>query len=246
MPKFDNANMETHKIGGSNYGFSATRIENLGATEYTLVSLAVDVSGSVTPFASDIEKCIKEIIGACRHSPRADNLLVRLTVFNGRLDEVHGYRPLTECDLDKYTGCVVPGGMTALFDAAHNAVSAMERYGKDLVAQDFDANGIVFVITDGDDNCSTMTPSEIKKSVGAAVSSEALESLRTVLIGVNAASGLSTYLQDLQTKAGFDQYVGVADATEKSLAKLASFVSKSISSQSQSLGGGSASVALTF
>lgn len=47
MPRLDN--MESTKLPTGNYGFSAQRIEDLGASEYTLVTLAVDDSSSVQP-----------------------------------------------------------------------------------------------------------------------------------------------------------------------------------------------------
>ena len=53
-------------------------------------------------------------------------------------------------------------------------------------------------------------------------------------------------LQGFTAQAGVDQYVDVADATPGTLAKLARFVSHSISSQSQSLGTGGPSLALVF
>lgn len=46
--------------------------------------------------------------------------------------------------------------------------------------------------------------------------------------------------------AGFTQYVEVDNATDAKLAKLADFVSRSVSSQSQALGSGGPSKALTF
>lgn len=247
MPLFDDSNMETHQIGGSRYGFSATRIDTLGASEYTLVDIEVDVSGSVDGFRAAIEKVLKEIIKSCQHSPRADNLLIRVSLFNHVLTETHGFRPLTECDVDKYTGIINPSGSTALYDAAQNGVEAVVNYGRDLRAQEYSANAITFVITDGDDNASAMTPTTVKTAVADAVKSESLESIRTVLIGLNTAQGnISSFLQNFKAQVGFDQYVDVATADAKSLAKVADFVSKSISSQSQALGTGGPSQAITF
>lgn len=247
MPVFDSTAMENHQIGGSRFGFSAKRVCSLGASEYTLVSLVVDVSSSVAGFRDAIESCVKETVKACRHSPRSDNLMLRLLLFETTLKEAHGFRPLTECDVDKYTGSIQIGGTTALFDAAHNAIEATASYGKDLQAQDFQANAIVVVITDGENNASAMTTKEVKKAIADTMRAESLESIRTILVGVNTGGGnLSTYLQAFKDEVGFDQYVDIGAATDKSLAKLAAFVSKSISSQSQALGTGGPSKALTF
>lgn len=230
----------------SPYGFSAANIDELGATEYTLVSIAQDVSGSVASYSSEMEKCLKEIVAACMKSPRADNLMLRLQTFNNSLDEVHGFKPLGECNAADYDGCIVAGGMTALNDAAENAIEAIGVYGKDLADNDYDVNAILVVITDGFENDSTNTLNQVKKALEKVHKSEALESVVTILIGVNVDSGLSQELEDFKNEVGFTQYVGLGDADSKTLAKLAQFVSSSISSQSSALGTGGPSQSLTF
>lgn len=238
----------TRHADGTGYGFSAKRIDSLGASEYTLVAVATDVSGSVTPFRAEIEACLKQIVRACRRSPRADNLLLRIVTFDTRVQEVHGFRPLSECNPDDYDGAIQIGGSTALFDAATNAIESVTRYGRQLVAQDFAVNGIVFVITDGEDNSSKMTVRSLKDALEQAVQGEAVESLVSVLVGVDtdARTGLNATLAAISRGAGFTQYVAIGQADDKTLAKLAAFVSRSISSQSQALGTGGPSQALTF
>lgn len=247
MPVLNDENMENYNIAGSNYGFSAKRIEDLGASEYTLVGITADVSGSVASFKDEIEKCVKEVVRSCRQSPRADNLMMRVTTFDNNVSEFHGFKPLSECDEANYDGSIVIGGMTALYDAADNMIESVTKYGKDLTKNDFDCNGIVFVITDGGDNSSAFTEKNVKEALERAVTSEALESIVSVLIGVNVTSpSLSKYLNDFHKDAGFTQYVELKNADAKTLARLAEFVSKSISSQSQSLGTGGASQSLSF
>ncbi len=247
MPIFTQGTMTNHAIGGSNYGFSARRIEDLGASEYTLGLIVVDVSGSVGPFRAQIEAALKEVVQSCRHSPRADNMMLRLVTFDDAVTEVHGYKPLTECDVDDYSGVIQIGGMTALYDATYNGMLSATQYGLALTKQDFDVNAAVFVITDGADNRSKMTRDAVAQAFRNGVTSEALESVTSVLIGVNTQNGgLGDYLKELKSEAGFSQYVSIGKATAKELAKLGGFVSRSISSQSQALGSGSASQALSF
>lgn len=246
MPVFTE-NMDSHAIQGSDYGFSAKRIEDLGATEYTLVGIACDGSSSVSMFRDEMEKCVKEIVKACARSPRSDNLMMRFILFNSVLQEVHGFRPLSECNQDDYANSVRTGGTTALFDAACNLADSITQYGADLVKNDFDVNGIVFVITDGADNASAMTPTELKKTLQRAVQNEALESIVSILIGVNVQDPqLSGLLTDIAQTVGFTQYVELGDAKASTLARLADFVSRSISSQSQALGTGGPSQSLSF
>jgi len=247
MPKLANMNMETHQIGGSNFKFSATRIEDLGASEYTLAAIVVDVSGSVSPFRKEIEAALKEVVKACRRSPRADNMMLRVVLFDDKLSEVHGFRPLPDCNESDYDGCIPEGGMTALYDAAYDAVGSVIEYGKKLSENDFDVNAAVFVITDGEDNRSKMTCNTVAKTLEKARKSEALESIMPVLIGVNTNQGnLTQYLTMFKDEAGFQQFVAIDSATEKQLAKLGGFISKSISSQSQALNSGGVSQSMIF
>ena len=87
----------------------------------------------------------------------------------------------------------------------------------------------------------------LKDEIAKGVTGESLESVVSILVGVNVASpSMSRLLQAFQVDAGFTQYVEVDNATDAKLAKLADFVSRSVSSQSQALGSGGPSKALTF
>ena len=92
MPRL-NDDMEFGKIGGANgFGFSGVRTEHLGATEYTLVTIAIDVTGSVGGFEAELLRCLKTAVDACKKSPRSDNLLLRVilfsTVFSNGVDAI--------------------------------------------------------------------------------------------------------------------------------------------------------------
>jgi hypothetical protein len=234
-------------LAGSHYGYSGTRIEALGATEYTLIGIAADQSGSVHPFRTEIEDCLKAIVRSCGASARADNLMLRCTTFDQRIHEVHGFRPLANCPADDYVGAVDAGGTTALYDAAHNAVAAVVNYGETLTAKDFEVNGVIFVITDGYDNASTLTSKDVAAAVSEAVQSESLQSVLTVLVGVNVSNAAcSRELMAFSANAGFDQYIEIAKADAKTLARLAVFASRSISQASTALGGGTPIRSLSF
>lgn len=235
--------MQSGKAAGFN--FSGVRPEKLGATEYTLVTVVTDKTGSVTPFAAELLAMKRAVVDACRKSPRSAYLLLRQVEFDTAVDEVHGFLELADIDPASYQ---VPatGGMTALYDATLAAVTATRAYGQTLNDAEFGVNAIVFVITDGDDNASrTATAKAIAREVADSVTSETLESLRVVLIGINAAQ-YRAQLKAFAAAAAIDQYVDAGEATPARLAKLAQFVAQSIASQSQSLGTGGPSQALVF
>jgi uncharacterized protein YegL len=247
MPIINDPNLDQVNLPNSHYGYSATRLDELGATEYTVVTIVCDVSGSTATFTFDMEAAITRIVQACKLSPRADNLLLRLVVFDDMLNELHGFKLLENCDLVDYGGVLRPGGSTALYDATENAVHSTINYGQKLLAGDFSANAIFFVITDGVDNASRVPAKKVKEALSKAVTSEALESVVSVLIGVNVQDPqVGSYLKQFQTVAGFTQYIELDKADAKTLARLAEFVSKSISAQSQALGTGGSSQSLVF
>ena len=231
--------MGQHKLRG-NFTFTAKRIEHLGATEYTLVTIAVDETGSVLCFKHLLLDMLKAAVGSCKRSPRSDNLLVRVLYFSDKYEkgvkELHGFKPLAEIDPAQYP-MPSPGGMTPLCDAAYSAVGAMNVYGKDLYNQDYLANGIAFIVTDGGENASVATMAMVKEELERSVTGETLESMISIVIGVNTQHAQQV-LDDFCREAGITQYIDAGDATEKTLAKMAAFVSQSVSSQSQAIGTG--------
>ena len=93
MPRMGTDNsMETGKIGTGTqaFQFSGTRIEHLAnvATEFTLATIAVDVTGSVDGFETELRKCLIAAVESCKKSPRSNNLLLRVILFSPSFQKV--------------------------------------------------------------------------------------------------------------------------------------------------------------
>lgn len=261
MPKLTNAapdaGMQVHQIAGSNFTFAATRIGNLGANEYTLVTIVVDTTGSTGGFTEQLRQMVVTAVDACKKSPRKDFLLVRVIVFSTNYPdghmELHGFKRVLKINVDEDYPHFDAHGATPLWDATYAGVGAMAEYGEQLYHRDFTCNGILFVITDGEEGdytgnpVSTMRPAQIKAKLEEVTERELLESMVSILVGINA-DRCRTALEAFQREVGFTQYIDAGDATPESLAKLADFVSTSVSSQSQALGTGgpSKSIAATI
>ena len=231
------------------FNFKAVKIEDLGASEYTIVTVVQDISGSVQGYASDMEATLQKILEACQKSPRSENLLIRLVAFNDDVQEIHGFRELKTINPAEYSNILKCYGCTALMDATLNSAEATEAYGQQLNDMDFRSNGIMFVITDGMDNVSVVArnPDVLKKALKKIKTGEvALESFNSILIGVGDDPNVIKEIKQLGDDSGFDQFVDMGEATPSKLAKLADFISKSISSTSQALGTGQPSQPLTF
>lgn len=247
MPKFMNMDDVEAQKTLSNFEFSGKRPDALQASEYTIATIVVDETGSVSAFKTELEKALKSCIGACKKHPRAENILARATAFNTSVRELHGFGEVTGIKEDDYDGSINPDGGTALFDATLESLEATQQYNKSLYDMDYLCNAILFVITDGDDNSSQIgSPTKIKNLIAKIRKEEKLESIKVVLIGVGDQTAMKVYLDKFKDDAGLDQFVWIGDATPSKLAKLAEFISKSVSSSSQALGSGGASQDITF
>ena len=236
----------------NNFTFSAIDVDQLEESQYTLVNILVDLSSSVSSFKNELEKTLSTIVESCQKSPQSQTLLLRVAGFTDRaqndcVDEIHGFISLGSIATNQYVGSLNPSGMTPLFDAMGNALETIETYGKQLAAQDYFCNGIFFVITDGFENASRKlkSASAIKSTLERIRKDEALESIRAILIGVDD-SNVQSELTKLKDDAGFDEYLSLGDVSAKKLAKLANWISQSVSSQSQSLGSGGPSQPVNF
>ncbi len=239
MARLD-GDMKSFAIGKGGFAFTGARFDKLGATDYTLVTIAIDVTGSVHGFEKQLREMAIAAIDACKKNPRSENILVRTLLFsdvhqNG-VSELHGFKPLADIDTSAYP-TLQPGGMTPLNDACYSALGATNAYAKQLRDNDFGVNAIEFIITDGGENASVSTMKMVSDEQKKSVTAEILESNISILIGVNDA-GCGHLLQQFQKDAGITHYKSAGEATPRNLAKLAAFVSQSVSSQSQAVGSG--------
>ena len=62
-------------MGTTNFGFSGASLDDLESSEYTIVTIAVDISSSVSGFRQQLEECLQTIVESCQRSPRSENLL---------------------------------------------------------------------------------------------------------------------------------------------------------------------------
>lgn len=239
---------EQFDLQHSAFGFSAQEVEELDS-EYTVVDIAIDNSGSIAGLADAINKCLGMVITDLGKSPRADNLMVRLINFGGKVMEVHGYKLLRNCAPDDYKDAVTgDGGLTALNDAAVNAIESSNAYCKTLQDQDCEVNAILVVISDGLDNNSTNKTAQVMDAINRFKMNEHADGgLMTILIGCEHSYGNCLQeLGDWQKATGFSQYEPLQDVKDSTFAKIANFISRSVSKQSIQLQSGGPSVALPF
>ena len=234
----ENDEMQTFNIPNTPFQYSGVVPESLTDSEYTLACFVTDVSGSVSSYVSDLEKALDMSLDSCKKSPRAGNIRARTLTFNDSIHELHGYSELNK--IEPYAGKLSCSGYTALYDAVYNAIGATVDYAKKLQDLYYSVNAVIYIITDGMDNRSTYRPEDIKKLISDVVKKEQLGFLTTLLIGINEDSNTKMFLDDFKDKAELTKYISIGDASASKLAHLGGFISKSLSSSSQSLANGTA------
>lgn len=239
--------LQSFTTGTGNFSFSALPVDELGADSYTLVGIANDVSGSVARYVQEMTDCLKTILNSCKKHPRSENLMLRLSGFGSDVHEMHGFRELETIDESEYDNIIRINGMTALNDGIFEMVETVRDYARVLSNSEFLANAIVFVVTDGFENASKHSMQAVQDLINQVIRDEVLESIQVVLIGITEGQDdLNQQLEDFQKNVGIHKYININNASASSLAKLAEWISKSVSSTSQALGTGNSSSLLEF
>lgn len=238
--------METHKTTHQ-YTYSGQSLNTLGASKYTLVTLVIDMSPSITDYKDDIEAMCSEVVKACKKHPNSEELTVRVVGFNSDITEVHGYKELRNITDTDYKGAVKPAGLTALYEATEEAIEASQSYGEQLNGMDYTCNAVTFIITDGFNNINKVAnPDMIKKTLSKIKKDEKLDSMNVILVAASDDPQVVAACEQFKNDAGLNQFVKMGEATKDNLAKFAQFASASVSSTSQALNSGGPSKPISF
>lgn len=238
----DSQQLQSFMIPGGNYGYTGAAIDDLTSFENTLAVTLFDESGSTRIFSRQMELAVKSIVKFLRMSPRADNLIYSHHHFDNKIKEVVGWTPLAQVEEDQFDGCWAGGGCTCLYYSEERVLEYMRDYAKQMAEQRYVCNGILCTLTDGGEYSPLSSEghgkleSDVKKAFSDCVVCEDLESIVSILIGINPDPSVQDELQRHADEVGYTRYLPVEKADEQSLAKIAEFISKSIQSQSQALG----------
>lgn len=247
MPKLaDAGGSKMIKLKGG-FSYSNTAIERLLATNYTLGTFVIDVTGSLTGREKDLERVMKEVVERLKDEDTAENILWRVVTFSDivGINEIHGFQLLQDIDPSKYDGISCDGG-TPLYDAVGSVIEATLVEAARLWDEEYSVNAISIIVTDGDENNSIKirTPEEIKEKTDMALRGEKIESYRTILVGVNPTASatwqqhVTKRLSEFHVEAGLTEYIDLEDFTEKTIKKLILQVSSITSDTSKILGSG--------
>ncbi|MCK9429161.1 MAG: VWA domain-containing protein [Candidatus Omnitrophica bacterium] len=239
MPIFKDQSVEEVAKTQSGFHYSSVKMDLLsGSSEYTIVQILVDLSGSVGRFRSDLIDCLKMILESCKKHPCSDTVLLRVLGFSGGLGvkEIHGFLPINGIDSSIYDSLDTPNGTTPLRDAHQNALESLFQYGNDLVKNQFTVNSVLYILSDGGENDSKhSTEDSVKDYMAKLRDGDPLASFFSILVGFND-NQCRQELLEYQQNTTIDAYKSMGDCTPGKLAKLANFVSQSVSTASVGVG----------
>lgn len=249
--------MENIKLQtNSGFGFSMIGIKNLTETSYTLALILLDTTGSVSGEESEIKRMLEQIVADGKRAGWGKRVLLAAQEFNTVMGvrEIFGFDTPAALDLSNIR--INTTGATNLLDASATAFNALEEAAKTLSHADFITNLLLVVVTDGEDNASSLTAQALGDLVKNGRKNENYDSVKTILIGLRTGqraqdsrySGktVDDVLKELAQTAGFDQYESAQQVKDGTYGKIGGFISQSVSSASQSLGSGSPSQNVNF
>lgn len=153
-------------------------IDEVDSEEVTLVAVLVDASDSMHMYQGEVIRSYNELfLEPLKKAKTADSILVSAWSFSADGDKqnnvrlIHGYTPVPQCPKLSAANYQI-GGMTPLNDAVMNAVTGLISYGQTLRDNGTRTKSIVVVLSDGQENASSVTKKSVKTLTADVLKSE--------------------------------------------------------------------------
>lgn len=233
--------------------FTAPPEEVFDESQYTIVAIVSDQSGSIYDARGDIFGMNEVIDGDLKKGSAKNTIVIRRTTFTKKgnqlkIAESHGFLPVTAVDpqahfpiiqgYDNYGGTPLADGvLNGILAAKTQAVNLVNNMAVPLV------NLVIAVVTDGGETGSDASNADIKAAIEDILAEGDIESITTILVGVKCPVGSNDRiaLEKFQRETGFTKFIPFDEMTPKTFGKVAHLISKSISTTSQALGTGGGS-----
>lgn len=214
-----------------NYGFGDFNPDDVEVEDTINVQFVVDVSSSVRNYVTELNAGFNEFVARMQKSHSAKKIFVSVVVFNHEIETISGYQPIESMgnvDFGKYVG-----GTTALFGGTKVALENALNYREGLENAGVNCKTLVFVMTDGGDNCQHQgTASDVKKIIDDLLTEERnFASFETMLFGINKSE--KTTFESAAADMGITNVVTI-DNTADEIKKMINFISSSVSGASGS------------
>jgi hypothetical protein len=201
-------------------GCQGVAIDEIATDDVTLVSMVIDMSGSMASVEQAVIEGFNTMMKAMRDSKQEESILVEAWVFNYEPRLLFGWTPvnkvpfLTSMEYE-------PKGGTALYDAQLNALTGIVGYGQELRNNGIRTKCIVVVLSDGADNQSKSSAGKVK-----AVADELIKQEIYILAFAGFESGEAVDFREIAKITGFPSIITV-DSTPSEVRRIFGQVSKS-------------------
>jgi uncharacterized protein YegL len=204
-------------------GCVGTAVDDLDATEATLVSVVLDMSSSMSGYQSEVITAYNTMLDALKGSKAAASIMLSTWTFSDSPNLLHGYLPVGQVQ-KLSTNEYSPNGMTALYDTVMGTMTGIVSYGQKLLDNGVPNRRIIFVLSDGGDNRSKARAGQVKTASQGLITQEAY----TLAYAGFGSSDLKQIADDI----GFPEVI-TTSASESEIRKIFHQVSQSIIRVSQ-------------
>ena len=205
-----------------NLNFNNFNPNDIQVEETINAVFVVDISPSITTYAKDLNFAFNDFTQTMQKSHVAEQLMVSLVTFNENVEVVSGFQPINQVPTANF---VPKGSGTALYQAVAQGAKMAVDYRQNLEASGVTTKTLLFVITDGDDNSSTVNAKQVKTILeGIAEQEKNAFSFTTILFGV----GNATSFEQAQKAMGI-QHLAKVGTSGAEIRKMITFISQSIS-----------------
>ncbi|MEO1654933.1 MAG: hypothetical protein AAFU64_15405, partial [Bacteroidota bacterium] len=169
-----------------NLSFNNFNPEDIQVDETINAVFIVDVSPSISTYVKDLNHAFNDFTETMQKSHVADQLMVSIIEFNEKVEAKSGFQPIKQIPTMQFK----PSGMgTALYQATFQGLDLAVNYRSNLEASGVMAKTLLFVITDGLDNSSSVSAQQVKDKLNGILAQEQNAfSFTTILFGVGDAS----------------------------------------------------------
>ena len=201
-------------------------VDDVEASEATLVSALLDDSGSMAGVAAEAREGFNHVMDALSDSKQSEGILMMVSNFGGVVRPYSLITDIERLDTQNYQ----PMGGTPLYDATlvmlGAAVTKVAQFEQSGVA----CRSVNFIVTDGDDNLSRHVRRDVARVVG-----DMLRSEKHIVAGVGIASPYVQvdFLEVFRGMGLKDEWILTPGNTASEIRRVFALISKSATRASQ-------------
>jgi uncharacterized protein YegL len=183
----------------------------------------VDISPSVQSYVNELNHAFNDFIQHLQQSHLAEQLLVSVIEFNNNVQVRSGFQPVTHIPTISF---IPSGGGTALYDATMHGLRQANSYRNTLMVSGINVKTLLFVITDGEDNSSTISAAQVKTELQSITAHERnMFSFTSVLFGVGNAASFAQAQRDMGI-----QHLAAVGTSGAEIRRMIGIISQSVAS----------------